>query len=113
MVCAYDPVGYGIPYNHLLFSDQREQLVEQAVQILIVSLEHEGGSAASAALRALDSCGSPSGGEEQEVRGSVVTRKALALSRRFSNPLLSVLQPAGPDNLFVNYLSRIHREEVR
>nr|XP_040033132.1 protein HID1b isoform X4 [Gasterosteus aculeatus aculeatus] len=85
VVCAYDPVGYGIPYNHLLFSDQREQLVEQAVQILIVSLEHEGGSAASAALRALDSCGSPSGGEEQE--------------------------PAGPDNLFVNYLSRIHREE--
>ncbi|KAL0198650.1 hypothetical protein M9458_007190, partial [Cirrhinus mrigala] len=43
VVCAYDPVGYGIPYNHLLFSDYREQLVEQAVQILIVTLEHEGG----------------------------------------------------------------------
>uniref|UniRef100_A0A669BT75 HID1 domain containing n=1 Tax=Oreochromis niloticus TaxID=8128 RepID=A0A669BT75_ORENI len=66
VVCAYDPVGYGIPYNHLLFSDYREQLVEQAVQILIVTLEHEAGSAASA---------------------------------------------GGPDNLFVNYLSRIHREE--
>uniref|UniRef100_A0AAX7VR59 HID1 domain containing b n=1 Tax=Astatotilapia calliptera TaxID=8154 RepID=A0AAX7VR59_ASTCA len=63
VVCAYDPVGYGIPYNHLLFSDYREQLVEQAVQILIVTLEHEAGS------------------------------------------------PGGPDNLFVNYLSRIHREE--
>uniref|UniRef100_A0A3Q3AEV7 HID1 domain containing n=1 Tax=Kryptolebias marmoratus TaxID=37003 RepID=A0A3Q3AEV7_KRYMA len=62
VVCAYDPVGYGIPYNHLLFSDYREQLVEQAVQILIVTLEHDGG-------------------------------------------------PAGPENLFVNYLSRIHREE--
>uniref|UniRef100_A0A8C4GPJ0 HID1 domain containing b n=1 Tax=Dicentrarchus labrax TaxID=13489 RepID=A0A8C4GPJ0_DICLA len=70
VVCAYDPVGYGVPYNHLLFSDHREQLVEQAVQILIVTLEHEAGSAARAAL-----------------------------------------QPAGPDNLFVNYLSRIHREE--
>uniref|UniRef100_A0A8C4EW19 HID1 domain containing b n=1 Tax=Dicentrarchus labrax TaxID=13489 RepID=A0A8C4EW19_DICLA len=66
VVCAYDPVGYGVPYNHLLFSDHREQLVEQAVQILIVTLEHEAGSAA---------------------------------------------RPAGPDNLFVNYLSRIHREE--
>ncbi|KAK9530864.1 hypothetical protein VZT92_012340 [Zoarces viviparus] len=81
VVCAYDPVGYGIPYNHLLFSDHREQLVEQAVQILIVTLEHEGGSAASAALQALDS----SAVDEQE--------------------------PAGPNNLFVNYLSRIHREE--
>ncbi|XP_044035487.1 protein HID1b isoform X3 [Siniperca chuatsi] len=85
VVCAYDPVGYGIPYNHLLFSDYREQLVEQAIQILIVTLEHEAGSAASAALQALDSSASPSAEEEQE--------------------------PAGPDNLFVNYLSRIHREE--
>ncbi|XP_068455413.1 protein HID1b [Clinocottus analis] len=83
VVCAYDPVGYGVPYNHLLFSDHRELLVEQAVQILIVTLEHEGGSAFSAALQALDA--DASGAEETE--------------------------PAGPDNLFVNYLSRIHREE--
>uniref|UniRef100_A0A668AY30 HID1 domain containing n=1 Tax=Myripristis murdjan TaxID=586833 RepID=A0A668AY30_9TELE len=69
VVCAYDPVGYGIPYNHLLFADYREQLVEQAVQILIVALEHEGGLT-------VDGC-----------------------------------SPTGPENLFVNYLSRIHREE--
>ncbi|KAM3592709.1 uncharacterized protein V6R79_023888 [Siganus canaliculatus] len=85
VVCAYDPVGYGIPYNHLLFSDHREQLVEQAIQILVVTLEHETGSAASAALQALDGSGSTSATEEQE--------------------------PSGPENLFVNYLSRIHREE--
>ncbi|TMS22272.1 Protein HID1 [Larimichthys crocea] len=85
VVCAYDPVGYGIPYNHLLFSDHREQLVEQAVQILIVTLEHDAGSAAGAALQALERSASPSALEEHEA--------------------------AGPDNLFVNYLSRIHREE--
>ncbi|KAM6897473.1 protein HID1b [Xenentodon cancila] len=85
VVCAYDPVGYGIPYNHLLFADHREKLVEQALQILVVTLEHEGGSAASAALQALDASASPSSEEEPE--------------------------PTGPDNLFVNYLSRIHREE--
>ncbi|XP_008301260.1 protein HID1 isoform X1 [Stegastes partitus] len=77
VVCAYDPVGYGIPYNHLLFADYREQLVEQAVQILIVALEHDGGVPHRPA--------SPSSMEEQE--------------------------SAGPENLFVNYLSRIHREE--
>lgn len=60
VVCAYDPVGYGIPYNHLLFSDYREQLVEQAVQILIVTLEHDGGVPHRPA--------SPSSIEEQEVR---------------------------------------------
>uniref|UniRef100_A0A3Q3LSZ2 HID1 domain containing n=1 Tax=Mastacembelus armatus TaxID=205130 RepID=A0A3Q3LSZ2_9TELE len=75
VVCAYDPVGYGIPYNHLLFADSREQLVDQAVQILIVTLEQEVGSNDSGFKMA------------------------------------SVSQPAGPDNLFVNYLSRIHREE--
>ncbi|KAM7370382.1 hypothetical protein PAMP_009935 [Pampus punctatissimus] len=85
VVCAYDPVGYGIPYNHLLFSDYREQLVEQAVQILIVTLEQETKTAASVALQALDASTSPAAVEEQE--------------------------PAGPENLFVNYLSRIHREE--
>lgn len=40
-VCAYDPVGYGIPYNHLLFSDYREPLVEEAAQVLIVTLDHD------------------------------------------------------------------------
>ncbi|XP_036937356.1 protein HID1b isoform X2 [Acanthopagrus latus] len=85
VVCAYDPVGYGFPYNHLLFSDQRGLLVEQAVQILIVTLEQETGSAAGFALQALNGSASPSAEEEQE--------------------------SAGPENLFVNYLSRIHREE--
>lgn len=69
MVCAYDPVGYGIPYNHLLFSDHREQLVEQALQILIVTLEHDGGSAASAALQALNTSETE---EEREVCGRLM-----------------------------------------
>uniref|UniRef100_A0A8C0Y618 HID1 domain containing n=1 Tax=Cyprinus carpio carpio TaxID=630221 RepID=A0A8C0Y618_CYPCA len=83
VVCAYDPIGYGIPYNHLLFSDYREQLVEQAVQILIVTLEHEGGQPYRPP--------SPSSMVDQDV----------------STPHPSI----GPNNLFVNYLSRIHREE--
>ncbi|WAQ96055.1 HID1-like protein [Mya arenaria] len=65
VVCAYDPVGYGLPYNHLMFTDSREALVESALQVLCVTMENE-----------------------------------------------STNQNAGgPDNLFVNYLSRIHREE--
>ena len=33
VVCSYDPVGYGVPYNHLLFTDHREPLVEIALQV--------------------------------------------------------------------------------
>lgn len=44
MVAAYDPVGYGVPYNHLMFADHREGLVEIALQVLCVTLENEAGS---------------------------------------------------------------------
>ncbi|XP_063220814.1 protein HID1 isoform X2 [Bacillus rossius redtenbacheri] len=70
-VCAYDPVGLGMPYNHLLFSDSLEPLVDAALQILIVTLDHDTSSG-----------GAPEGEEA-----------------------------ATPDNLFINYLSRIHRDE--
>lgn len=41
VVCAYDPIGYGLPYNYLLFTDSREPLVQTALQVLIVSLDSE------------------------------------------------------------------------
>lgn len=68
-VCAYDPVGYGVPYNHLLFTDSLEPLVDVALQILIVTLDHD-----------------TTGGAPLE-------------------------EGAVGDNLFINYLSRIHRDE--
>lgn len=71
-VCAYDPVGLGVPYNHLLFNDSLEPLVEASLQILIVTLDHDTSSSTP-----------PTDGEDTCV----------------------------PDNLFINYLSRIHRDE--
>lgn len=65
IVCSYDPVGLGLPYNHLLFQDTSEPLVDAALQILIVTLDHD-------------------------------------TSQPGSN---------STDNLFINYLSRIHRDE--
>ena len=40
ITCAYDPIGYGLPYNHLMFADSREPLVEVALQVLCVSLDN-------------------------------------------------------------------------
>nr|CAD7411654.1 unnamed protein product [Timema poppensis] len=70
-LCAYDPVGLGVPYNHIIFSDTLEPLVDTAMQILIVTLDHD----TSSSLLADGEEGTP------------------------------------PDNLFINYLSRIHRDE--
>ncbi|XP_068238981.1 protein HID1 isoform X1 [Palaemon carinicauda] len=71
IVCGFDPVGFGVPYNHLLFSDSREPLVEVALQILITTLDHD----------------ITAGCADIEEPNTV------------------------SDNLFINYLSRIHREE--
>ncbi|XP_022120866.2 protein HID1 [Pieris rapae] len=69
-VCSYDPVGLGVPYNHLLFADTLEPLVEVALQVLIVTLDHD-----------------------------------------TSNVVSEDSEESLPDNLFINYLSRIHRDE--
>ncbi|XP_052263139.1 protein HID1-like isoform X2 [Dreissena polymorpha] len=82
VVCAYDPVGYGLPYNHLMFTDSREALVESALQVLCVTMENE-------ATNQNVSVDGTAGGTAMEPHA----------------------EAAGPDNLFVNYLSRIHREE--
>nr|XP_043907621.1 protein HID1 isoform X1 [Solea senegalensis] len=112
VVCAYDPVGYGIPYNHLLFSDYREQLVEQAAQILIVTLEHDGGVLHHHHHHHHHPA-SPSSMEEQEVRHQDHTNNTNPrhVSEIFQIILCVFVQSPGPENLFVNYLSRIHREE--
>lgn len=81
-LCSYDPVGYGVPYNHLMFTDSREPLVEVALQVLCVTMEND----LSSQPVSIDGT---SGGTAME-QGA---------------------EGGATDNLFLNYLSRIHREE--
>lgn len=72
-VSAYDPVGLGLPYNHIIFSDTMEPLVEVCLQILIVTLDHD---------------------------------------MTLHSPTSATFEEASVgDNLFINYLSRVHRDE--
>lgn len=36
--CAYDPIGWGIPYNHLMFADNQEELTDVSLQTLALLL---------------------------------------------------------------------------
>ncbi|XP_011291696.2 protein HID1 [Musca domestica] len=83
-VCAYDPVGFGVPYNHLLFTDTTEALVEACLQILIVTLDHD---------------------------MIVQQQQQLELQRHGKLPAPSPYDDVCGDNLFINYLSRVHRDE--
>lgn len=40
----YDPVGWGVPYNHLLFGDQQEELLYKAMQLLALALNYSADS---------------------------------------------------------------------
>lgn len=39
-VCAYDPVGWGLPYNHLVSSNVPERLVDYSLRLLMILLTH-------------------------------------------------------------------------
>lgn len=78
-MCVYDP--NGLPYNHLIFTDSAEPLVEVCLQLLIVTLDHD------------ITCHSPG------------TPKSSASFQNAADEVNIV------DNLFINYLSRIHRDE--
>ncbi|VUZ41805.1 unnamed protein product [Hymenolepis diminuta] len=77
VVCAYNPSSSSLPYNHLMFTDSREPLVEVALQVLCVTLEADTHNLDSMEKRRLNSSTSDDSGT----------------------------------NLFLNYLSRIHRDE--
>ncbi|XP_037947333.1 protein HID1 [Teleopsis dalmanni] len=87
-VCAYDPVGFGVPYNHLIFVDTTEPLVEACLQILIVTLDHD---------------------------MIIHQQQQLELHRQLQGgagaAAVAPYDDGFGDNLFINYLSRVHRDE--
>lgn len=87
-VCSYDPVGLGVPYNHFIFSDTMEPLVEACLQILIVTLDHDMTLHPSPVMGANGTTNANSSGATSFEEANCVG-----------------------DNLFINYLSRIHRDE--
>lgn len=93
-VCSYDPVGLGVPYNHFIFTDTMEPLVEVCLQILIVTLDHDMSL------------------HHQLATSNSSTMTVIGTSTVASNANSSYEETSNfGDNLFINYLSRIHRDE--
>ncbi|KAI8098903.1 high-temperature-induced dauer-formation protein-domain-containing protein [Halteromyces radiatus] len=38
--CKYDPIGWGVPYNHIMVADPREQLVAMCLRVLLILLDY-------------------------------------------------------------------------
>lgn len=84
-IISYEPNGI-LPFNHLIFSDPRESLVDVCTQILIVTLDYD--------YTIRDGDDDEAGNEKND-----------------ETPPPPVVDHTMHDNLFINYLSRIHREE--
>ena len=82
IVFSYDPVGF-LPYNYLLFTDTRGPLVEVAAQLLCIALDSSSFSSIEQPSSPTTDAAASSSHEEEET-----------------------------SNLFLNYLSRIHRDDV-
>ena len=74
-----------MPYNYLLFTDTREPLVEVAAQLLCITLDNS----------------------------SFSLTDQPSLSSSPTSKTLPSIQGDDCPNLFINYLSRIHRDDVR
>lgn len=106
-VCSYDPVGLGVPYNHFIFSDTMEPLVEACLQILIVTLDHDMTLHQSAVMAAA----AANGGTVPTT--PMTTTRATTPNSPTHGGTATNFEEANcvGDNLFINYLSRIHRDE--
>lgn len=114
-VFAYNPNASYLPFNHLLFSDSKEPLVEVALQILIVILDHDFSSSKQPLNSGVNNRNGNGIGEAEE--GDAHSTSASVSVHYTSSPSVNSQLTSseggmlGQENLFINYISRIHRED--
>ncbi|KAG0034746.1 hypothetical protein BGZ81_003444 [Podila clonocystis] len=96
----YNPSGWGLPYNHVMFSDQRDLLVMLSLQVVVVLLDYQ-------------VIERPTSMHHLTVRVDSATSQGVT---SFSSPPQPTLQRSislepGSKNQFRYYLSRLHREQ--
>ncbi|KAF9902819.1 hypothetical protein EC991_004516 [Linnemannia zychae] len=110
----YNPSGWGLPYNHVMFNDQRELLVMLCLQVIVVLLDYQVIEKAPT----LSSCSATgidieSGSDDIHDQGSSSASSSTAIA---SNSIITMQQTqrtleSTQKNQFRFYLSRLHREQ--
>lgn len=95
----YNPSGWGLPYNHVMFSDQRDLLVMLSLQVVVVLLDYQVIERPTSVLH-------------PGVRVDSTASQGVTSSSSPSPPLQrSMSLEPGNKNQFRYYLSRLHREQ--
>ncbi|KAG0272500.1 hypothetical protein BGZ95_011746 [Linnemannia exigua] len=107
----YNPSGWGLPYNHVMFNDQRELLVMLCLQVIVVLLDYQVAENVPSLQSRLAS------GIRTEGETSAIHRLGSSSSNSSPNPAEPKEQQpqrsleSAYKNQFRFYLSRLHREQ--
>ncbi|ORZ03659.1 high-temperature-induced dauer-formation protein-domain-containing protein [Syncephalastrum racemosum] len=117
--CKYNPLGWGVPYNHVVFTDTREQLVVMCLRVLLVILDYHSPRVAQT-MRQLDQRDTAPPAEM--VNGvelmSIQDPEKRKLAEREQPPVDNTAVQAidheldeTHENAFRHYLSKLHRAQ--
>jgi hypothetical protein len=94
----YNPSGWGLPYNHVMFSDQRDLLVMLSLQVVVVLLDYQ-------------VVERPTSVHHPGVRMDSASHGVVSYSSPQPPLQRSMSLEPGNKNQFRYYLSRLHREQ--
>ncbi|KAG6587146.1 protein hid1 isoform x2 [Phytophthora cinnamomi] len=97
IVVSYDPVGWGVPYAGSIVSDDRELLVDQSLQVLLVLLDFGQTTETNMAATSKPQPGSST---------PAAKRRSSSVTSRAPNPIFD-----GVSNVYRNLLSSLQRPE--
>ncbi|KAG9068266.1 hypothetical protein KI688_011861 [Linnemannia hyalina] len=111
----YNPSGWGLPYNHVMFNDQRELLVMLCLQVIVVLLDYQvverpatPPNRFSAGIRIEDGAGDSNkqGSSSSDTPSNVLVPNTTPSEQQAQRTL-----EGANKNQFRFYLSRLHREQ--
>ncbi|KAI7907919.1 high-temperature-induced dauer-formation protein-domain-containing protein [Cokeromyces recurvatus] len=108
--CKFNPMGWttAVPYNHIVFTDSREQLVALCLRALLILLDYNDQSTLVSALQNQlnSSSNSSSSSSSNNTRNDIVA-KMDAISIEETNNHKKDMD----NNIFIYYLSKLHRAQ--
>lgn len=111
----YNPSGWGLPYNHVMFNDQRELLVMLCLQVIVVLLDYqviEGPATPPSRFSAgIGIEGGAGDSHRQGTSASDTPSSVVVPNTTLSDQQAQRTLEGANKNQFRFYLSRLHREQ--
>ncbi|KAI9279691.1 high-temperature-induced dauer-formation protein-domain-containing protein [Umbelopsis sp. AD052] len=112
----YNPLGWGLPYNHVVFSDPREVLVVMCLRAALILLDYQSpGHAEFGDAPRENDLQKDTARLSLDIQSAPETKDKAAAELESPATLTTITQPApqehAADNAFRYYLSKLHRPQ--